>query len=138
VVLVTRGLLDNLERDETQGVIGHIVGSTGNGDLRVFTSITTVFQSLELVFTLLDALFNLSPAAWKSLFYSLRVAVTGGRDHRAAEVLASMMDHRLGECREDGIAALMTDAHSDRPKRRLGKFFKALPFLQIIFLPFLL
>ena len=34
-VLVTRGLLDKLDRDETQAVVGHVVGSIGNGDLKI-------------------------------------------------------------------------------------------------------
>jgi Zn-dependent protease with chaperone function len=32
-VIVSRGMLDQLDRDETQAVIGHLVASTGNGDL---------------------------------------------------------------------------------------------------------
>jgi len=138
VVLATRGILDRLDRDETQGVVAHVIGSTGNGDLRIFTSITTFFQSLELIFTVLDALFNLSPSAWKSLWLTFRLAVTGGRDRRAAETIARMMDHRLGEFREDGITALLADAHSPKPRRTLGKVFRWLPPLQIVFLPFLL
>jgi Zn-dependent protease with chaperone function len=54
-VVVTTGLLDALDRDQTQGVVGHLVGSLGNGDLRIGTTIASVFQTLGLVGSVLRA-----------------------------------------------------------------------------------
>jgi Zn-dependent protease with chaperone function len=138
VVIVTRGLLDGLDRDQTQGVIAHLIGSIGNGDLRIALSITTVFQALELIFTGFDALFNLSGSAWRDLFRVARCALIGGRDPRAAEAVAHLLDHRIGEFREDGVQGLLGDAGQDRPRTRLGRVLKRLPMLQIVFLPFLI
>ena len=35
VVVVSRRLLDEMDRDETQGVLAHLIASIGNGDLGV-------------------------------------------------------------------------------------------------------
>ena len=53
-VIVTRRLLDELDRDETQGVLGYLIGSIGNGDLRVGVLILSVFQTLGVLATVLD------------------------------------------------------------------------------------
>jgi Zn-dependent protease with chaperone function len=55
VVVVSRRLLDEMDRDETQGVLAHAIASIGNGDLGVALSMVTVFRTFGLVNTLLDA-----------------------------------------------------------------------------------
>jgi Zn-dependent protease with chaperone function len=55
VVVVSRRLLDEMDRDATQGVLAHAIGSIGNGDLGVALSMVTVFRTFGLVSTLLDA-----------------------------------------------------------------------------------
>ncbi|HEV2891716.1 MAG TPA: M48 family metalloprotease [Frankiaceae bacterium] len=52
-LVVTTGLLATLDRAETQAVVGHLVGSVGNGDLRIGTTLASVFQTLGLVETVL-------------------------------------------------------------------------------------
>jgi Zn-dependent protease with chaperone function len=47
-IAVSRGLLDDLDRDATQGVIAHLVGSVGNGDLRIQHSLLSLFVSYQL------------------------------------------------------------------------------------------
>jgi Zn-dependent protease with chaperone function len=54
-IVVTRGLLERLDRDETQGVIGHLIGSVGNGDLRIAWLLLSVFQTYTLLAILLHA-----------------------------------------------------------------------------------
>jgi Zn-dependent protease with chaperone function len=137
VVVISRGLLDRMDRDETQGVIAHVVGSIGSGDLGIALSITTVFQSIELVFTALDACFNLSPSAWRSLFWMLRLVVSGGHDRRAAETIATMLDHQLGEMREDGITAVLSETDREKPRHWAARVLKRLPMLYVVVMPFL-
>jgi Zn-dependent protease with chaperone function len=55
VVVVASGLLATLRRDETQGVVAHLVASVGNGDLRIGATISSVFQTLGLVGSVLRA-----------------------------------------------------------------------------------
>jgi len=54
-VVVTTGLLATLDRAETQAVVGHLVASVGNGDLRIGTTLASVFQTLGLVESVLRA-----------------------------------------------------------------------------------
>jgi Zn-dependent protease with chaperone function len=55
VVVVSRRLLDEMDRDQTQGILAHLIGSIGNGDLGAALSMVTVFRMFGLVNTLLDA-----------------------------------------------------------------------------------
>ena len=48
-IAVSRGLLDDLDRDATQGVVAHLVGSVGNGDLRMQHSLLSLFVARQLV-----------------------------------------------------------------------------------------
>ncbi len=54
-IVVTRGLLEELSRDQTQAVIGHLVGSIGNGDLEIAWLLLAVFQTYALLTVLLQA-----------------------------------------------------------------------------------
>jgi Zn-dependent protease with chaperone function len=54
-VVVTSGLLQVLDRDETQAIIGVLVGSAGNGDLQIGVTISSLFQTLGVVATFLNA-----------------------------------------------------------------------------------
>ncbi len=57
-VVVTRRLLDELNRDETEGVLGHLIGQIGNGDLRIAFDILAVFTTYGTLTALLDAPFG--------------------------------------------------------------------------------
>lgn len=57
-VFVSRRLLDQLDRDETQGVLGHLLASIANGDLRIASGVLTVLQTLGFFMTLMDVPFS--------------------------------------------------------------------------------
>lgn len=57
-IVVSRGLLDTLGRDETQGIIAHLVGRIGNGDLGIARTISTLYFTLRLVSAAFDAASN--------------------------------------------------------------------------------
>ena len=65
VVIVTRGLLEGLDRDQTEAVVAHVVASIVNGDLIVMQSLVALFQSFGLFHTFLDLPLRL--AAWSAL-----------------------------------------------------------------------
>jgi Zn-dependent protease with chaperone function len=48
-IVVTRGLLDALDRGETQAIIGHLIASIGNGDLRIAHYILTMYATVGLL-----------------------------------------------------------------------------------------
>jgi len=72
-VIVSRGLLDQLDRDETQGVLAHLIGSIGNGDLRIALIIASVFQAFGLLVTLVNTPFG--PRSRAALARLVRFAI---------------------------------------------------------------
>lgn len=88
VVIVSRGLIDRLDRDETQGVIGHVVASIGQGDLRASLMLLTIPQTLGLVGTMIGAPVGKAArrSLWKLITLALGVRRTAQDD--AAEVCA--------------------------------------------------
>jgi Zn-dependent protease with chaperone function len=73
-VLVTRGLLDKLDRDETQAVIGHVIGSVGNGDLAIASIIMSIYQTWGALTILMHAPFGRTArrAVWRGFRTALR------------------------------------------------------------------
>jgi Zn-dependent protease with chaperone function len=57
-VVVSRRLLDDFSRDETQAIVGHLVGSMSNGDLRIAFAMASALGSFGLLIALLDAPFG--------------------------------------------------------------------------------
>jgi Zn-dependent protease with chaperone function len=93
-VVVTRGLVDNLDRAETQAVVGRLVAGIGAGDIRVAQSILAVTRTFGFFLTVLDL--SLRLAAWRTLF-DLAVAVLSPRPsvdrlNRAADGLEASLD----------------------------------------------
>ena len=54
-VLVTKGFLDALDRDERQAIIAHLIASIGNGDLEIAATIFSVFETWALAAILIQA-----------------------------------------------------------------------------------
>jgi len=52
-IVVARKLLDDLDRDETQGVVGRLLGSISNGDMKISMLILSLFLVLSVGTTLL-------------------------------------------------------------------------------------
>jgi Zn-dependent protease with chaperone function len=73
-ILVTRGLLDRLDRDQTQAVIAHVIGSVGNGDLRILRTVLSVFQAWGLVGLIIETPFGSKSrkALWRLTKVALR------------------------------------------------------------------
>ena len=73
-VLVTRGLLDKLDRDETQAIIGHVIGSVGNGDLGIASIIFSIYQTWGALTILMHAPFGRTArrAVWRGFRTALR------------------------------------------------------------------
>lgn len=76
-VIVSRRLLDQLDREETQGVIGHLIASIGNGDLRIAFFMTSVLLTFGALVALLKAPFGTRGRA--TFFSLLRLGARGWR-----------------------------------------------------------
>ncbi|MGA7216178.1 MAG: M48 family metalloprotease [Terrimicrobiaceae bacterium] len=80
-VFVSRRMLDHLDRDETQGVLGHLLASIANGDLRIASGVLTVLQTLGLLMTAMDVPFS---ARARSALADLARYVFGGKGDGSA------------------------------------------------------
>ena len=75
-IVISRRLLDDLDRDQLQALLAHLIASVGNGDLRIAFKVTSVFETCGLILTMINAPFgkNSRTALWRLIRYSL----TGG------------------------------------------------------------
>jgi Zn-dependent protease with chaperone function len=83
-MVVTRGLLDRLDRQETVGAVAHVVASAGNGDLGLAAAVLAVFQTLGAFLTLFDLPFR--RGAWISLCGLAGACVRRVTDAEAAAI----------------------------------------------------
>lgn len=72
-LVISRRLAEELSRDELQAVVGHLIASAGNGDLRIAMTIVSVYQAFGLLDTLVNAPFG--PRARHTLWRLLRMAL---------------------------------------------------------------
>lgn len=136
-LVVARGALDSLDRDETQAAVAHLVGSAGNGDLRLALTVTSVFHSIGLVLTAFDAFAGMSRSAWRDLLLATRWLVSPRQT--AAERVRELLSRSVEDVRSDGLSQWIDDAGSkSEPRTPIGRALKRFPFLWAALFPFLL
>lgn len=90
-LLVTRGLLDQLDRDETEAIITRLVTGLAAGDLRVASGIMATFHTFFFFLTVLSLPFRLS--AWRTLSrLALLIATPRPRADSIVHVCTSLQD----------------------------------------------
>lgn len=95
-IVVTRGLLAKLDRDQTQAVIGHAIASIVNGDLKVLTRLLSAFQAFGMLSVILSA--PTESGARRSLWRAVKSTFLR-RDRTEIEQVASLL--ASGEASED-------------------------------------
>ena len=112
-VVLGRQLLDRLDRDQTQGLLAHLVGSIGNGDLRGAAHIHALLYVLELMIVVVLSPFARLPRRIALRWLAYPVWAWGraeaARAERARALIADLGRHRA-QAREGG----------DDPGARLG------------------
>ena len=83
-IVISRRLIDDLNRDQLQALLGHLIGSISNGDLRIAFTVTSVFETCGLLVTLINSPFGRQSqrTLWRIIRYALR---RGGSPEQAAE-----------------------------------------------------
>jgi Zn-dependent protease with chaperone function len=122
-LVVTRGLLEVLNREELEATLAHLVGAIGNGDLSVAFRVTSLFESCGLLLMLLNSPFGLRSRGvlWRIVRYGLGGPRSKG-DPAEAQAVADVLV---------GCAGLETD-DIDRmfdPTRKKSIFRSARDFL---------
>jgi Zn-dependent protease with chaperone function len=135
-VVVSRRLLDEFNRDETQGVLGHLIASISNGDLRITLATLSLLQTFGLLMTMLDV--PLSGRAREGLGRLLRFIVWRRRDVDPvveADWVRAILTRSLSPDSIEDISGVIED--TDRPS--IGWLHRALLYARMfLLLPFLL
>ncbi len=93
-VVVTRGFMERLPRDAQQAVIAHLMGSVGNGDLRVAAEIMAVLQTWGLISLAFEA--PILPWSRASLTHVVRAAGDTLRGRAGPREREAALDRLLG------------------------------------------
>ncbi len=127
-IVASRRLLDDLNRDELEGVLAYLIASIGNGDLRIAFRITAVFETCGLLVALINSPFGPESrrVLWRILRYSLwRSSADRGSQEVAA--IAAMLT-RSAEGESDDI-----DRFFDTTKKSRVRSFLNFVFFPILF-----
>lgn len=97
-IVVTRGLLEALTRDELEGALAHLVGSIGNGDLHIAFRITSVFEACGLLLALINSPFGPRSrrTLWRIVRYSLSARKSTESDAAEAGAVADLLTRGAG------------------------------------------
>ena len=118
-MVVSRRMLDDLDRDETQGVLAQLIGSAGNGDLGIALKIISVFQTYGLLMTIL--MLPMSGNARRTFWELLKLSFTKSQKETGKAELVSQL--LLRAATTDGMDDLNNFLDSDRDD--IGFFRKA-------------
>src|SRR5215467_13069951 len=127
-LVISRRLLDDLNRDQLEGLLGQLIGSIGNGDLRVAFMVTSVFETCGLLVTLINSSFGWESRGvlWRILRYGFSRSSSQAAQSAEAEAVASLLSRSLTMGQGD------IDRFFDSAQQRKSFFRKLLSF---IFLP---
>jgi Zn-dependent protease with chaperone function len=133
-IVVSRSLLEDLNRDETQGVLAHLIASIGNGDLRGARSIIAIFETFGLATLIMKT--PISRGARRGLWQVVRYLFSNHPPERRAEearTVAGLLSNDAFEQEDDDFAFL--NESSQEPKERPGPSVRLLlgfPFIFIV------
>lgn len=123
-IVISRRLIDDLNRDQLQALLGHLIGSIGNGDLRIAFTVTSVFETCGLLVTLINSPFGRQ--SQKTLWRIIRYAFTSGTAARAAEADA------VADLLAGNLDLNSTDIDNFFNRRKAGPIRK---FFRLVFFP---
>jgi Zn-dependent protease with chaperone function len=86
-IVVSRRMLDRLDRSQTQAGVGHLIGSVGNGDLRLLNTLLAVFVTYALAPALLTPFLRRSRRQLAAVLRAIRHRDDPGAEARAVRQL---------------------------------------------------
>jgi Zn-dependent protease with chaperone function len=108
-IVISRAMLDALDRQQLEAVLGTLISSVANGDLRIAFTVSSVFETAGLIATLIGAPFarESRQALWKILRYAFRRRAAGeaqeGERAAEADVIASLLSGNIDPDSADGF-----------------------------------
>lgn len=129
-LVVSRRLLDDLDRNQLEALLGQLIGSIGNGDLRIAFMVTSVFETCGLLVTLINSPFGRESRSvlWRIVRYGFRRSSTQASLAAEAEAVASLLSRSLEMGKGD------IDRFFDSAEQRKSAWRK---FLSFVFFPIL-
>jgi Zn-dependent protease with chaperone function len=124
-IVVSRGLLEQLNRDELEGALAHLVASIGNGDLRIAFRVTSVFETCGLLVAIINAPFGRRSRG--TLWRIVRYGLFGKKDSEGAAQEAVAMSALL--TRSVGLDTDDIDDVFDSASRKKSIFRSVRTFL---------
>src|SRR5262249_45335054 len=126
-IVISRRLIDDLDRDQLQAILAHLVGSISNGDLRIAFTVTSVFETCGLLVNLVNAPFGSESRGriWRIVRY---IFFRGTPEQKAAEAAT------IAESLAGSLDTKNTDIDRYFNSPNPGLFRK---FFRLIFFPFL-
>lgn len=96
-IVLSRRLLDDLNRDQLEALLGQLIGSIGNGDLRVAFMVTSVFETCGLLVTLINSPFGRESRGtlWRILRYGFGRSSSEAAKAAEADAVASLLSRSL-------------------------------------------
>jgi Zn-dependent protease with chaperone function len=130
-IVISRRLLDDLNRDQLEALLGQLIGSIGNGDLRVAFMVTSVFETCGLLVTLINSPFGRESRGtlWRILRYGFRRSSSQEGQAAEAEAVASLLSRSL----EMGKGDIDKFFDSAEQKKSLWRKFLSFIFFPIFF-----
>src|SRR4051812_47112968 len=101
-IVISRRLLDDLDRDQLQAILAHLVGSIGNGDLGIAFTVTSVFETCGLLVNIINAPFGKESRSrlWRVARYMLGGGTPETRAQDAAAIAESLSTSLDGDTPE--------------------------------------
>ncbi len=130
-MVVSRSLLDDLDRAETQGVLAHLIGAAGNGDLGIAMKIVAVFQTYGLLMTVLMVPMsgNARRAVWELIKLSFG---SSGADSGRVELVNELLLRASTSTGMDDINAFLDfDRTGISKPRKIFMLTRAMIFLPL-------
>ena len=128
-VLITNGFLEQLDRDERQAIVAHLVGSVGNGDLEIAATIFSVFETWALVAAVLETPLSAHQRAFVRKFVRLAFREMRGRaDETEARAVVDALLAGVGPDAED----FLTMVERIEPKSALNGCYIILVKLPLV------
>jgi Zn-dependent protease with chaperone function len=98
-IVISRRLLDDLDRDQLQAILAHLVGSIGNGDLGIAFTVTSVFETCGMLLSLINIPFD--GDARRRVWRVVRYMLTGGTPEKKAADAAAIAESLAGSLEND-------------------------------------
>src|SRR5262245_4371830 len=96
-IVISRRLIDDLNRDQLQALLAHMIGSVGNGDLRIAFTVTSVFETCGLLVTLINSPFGGQSrrTLWRIIRYTFGRSSSEAAKAAEADAVAGLLAGNL-------------------------------------------